>query len=420
MLTAMPATPNPTKAVPTPLPPSVNLPGDTVHVPSRVDGDDHAMRLALLLAQQALWLSNPNPRVGCVIATLDGDVLGTGHTQAAGDAHAEVMALRDAAQRGVSVLGATAFVTLEPCAHTGRTPPCCDALIAAGLQRVVFAALDPNPLVAGQGAARLRAAGIAVSHGLRAQESQWLNIGFFSRMLRKRPWVRLKMAASADGITALPNGQSQWITSAQARADGHAFRARACAVLTGAGTVLSDDPQLTVRDLAITRQPHLVVVDSRLQTPVSAKLLKPSMPAREVWLYHSGAATTEVQKQHRLQEALSGAGAQLLCKRNSAGKVDLNALFLDLGQRGINEVHVEAGSALNGSLLREGLVDELLLYVAPKLLGQGLGLSGFGPLDDLAKAIEMDFATPTVIGPDIRLQAVVRGAAAFLPNQTNA
>ena len=391
---------------------SIGAPGTAPVMPQQVHDDAHAMQLALSLAQQALWLSNPNPRVGCVITAASGHVLGSGHTQAAGSAHAEVMALADAAQRGNSVAGATAFVTLEPCAHTGRTPPCCDALIAIGIKRVVVAALDPNPQVAGQGVARMRAAGIAVSHGLLAGESQWLNIGFFSRMLRNKPWVRLKMAASVDGITALPNGHSQWITCAQARADGHAFRARACAVLTGAGTVLSDDPQLSVRGLDIQRQPHLVVVDSRLQTPLGAKLLAATTPARAVWLYHSGSAPADTQA------ALTHAGAELRTLRNAAGKVDLSGMFSDLAHRGVNEVHVEAGSALNGSLLREGLVDELLLYVAPKLLGQGLGLSGLGPFERLSDAIEMTFAAPTVIGSDIRLQAVASGADAFINDQT--
>ena len=411
MLCAMPAHAN-ISATDLPAQPataaSIGAPGTAPAMPQQVRDDAHAMQLALLWAQQALWLSNPNPRVGCVITTPSGHVLGSGYTQAAGSAHAEVRALAHAAQQGVTVAGATAFVTLEPCAHTGRTPPCCDALIAAGIKRVVIAALDPNPQVAGQGVARMRAAGIEVSHGLLARESQWLNIGFFSRMLRNKPWVRLKMAASVDGITALPNGQSQWITSAQARADGHAFRARACAVLTGAGTVLSDNPQLNVRGLDVERQPHLVVVDSRLQTPLNAQLLPASTPARAVWLYHSGCTHADTQA------ALTHAGAELRTMCNAAGKVDLTAMFSDLAQKDINEVHVEAGAALNGSLLREGLVDELLLYVAPKLLGQGLGLSGFGPLDSLCDALEMNFATPTVIGPDIRLQAVVDGADAFL------
>ncbi|MDO8250784.1 MAG: bifunctional diaminohydroxyphosphoribosylaminopyrimidine deaminase/5-amino-6-(5-phosphoribosylamino)uracil reductase RibD, partial [Rhodoferax sp.] len=216
------------------------------------------------LADQGLMLTSPNPSVGCVITSAGGAVIGQGHTQRAGEPHAEVMALRDASAQGHCVKGATAYVTLEPCSHHGRTPPCCDALIAAGIGKVVVSIEDPNPLVAGQGIARLRAAGIEVEVGPGAAESRELNIGFFSRMIRKTPWVRMKMAASLDGTTALANGQSQWITSPEARADGHAWRARASAVLTGIGTVLQDNPRLDVREVATPRQPHLVVVDSRL------------------------------------------------------------------------------------------------------------------------------------------------------------
>ena len=389
-------------------PASVNQAAPAPDMPSSVDSDTHAMRLAMAWAHQALWLSNPNPRVGCVLTAANGSVIASGFTQAAGGPHAEAMALRQATERGLSTVGATAFVTLEPCSHVGRTPPCCDALIESGIKRVVIGALDPNPQVAGQGLARIRNAGIEVSHGLLANESRWLNVGFFSRMLRQRPWVRLKMAASSDGVTALPNGNSQWITSEQARADGLAFRARSCAVLTGAGTVLADNPRLNVRGFSLQRHPHLVVVDSRLQTPPDAKLMNPTQPVRDVWLYHSGIAGLAVQA------GLSEAGAQLRAMGNAAGKVDLAALFADLAQREVNEVHVEAGSALNGSLLREGLVDEVVLYFAPTLLGQGLGLSSFGPLTELVQGIDMDFAAPSLIGPDVRLQALVRGADSFL------
>jgi diaminohydroxyphosphoribosylaminopyrimidine deaminase/5-amino-6-(5-phosphoribosylamino)uracil reductase len=226
---------------------------------------DHTlMNQALALARQALFLTSPNPRVGCVLASASGEVLGQGHTQRAGEAHAEVMALRDAAERGVNVQGATAYVTLEPCAHQGRTGPCCDALVAAGVARVVASLEDPNPLVAGQGLARLRAAGLQVEVGLGAEEARELNIGFFKRMTTGLPWVRLKVAASLDGQTALLNGISQWITSAPAREDGHAWRARACAVLTGIGTVLEDDPRMDVRAVPTPRQPTLVVVDLSL------------------------------------------------------------------------------------------------------------------------------------------------------------
>jgi len=242
---------------------------------------------ALQQAQAALLRANPNPRVGCVLVNPAGQVIGQGSTQQAGGPHAEVMALRDAQALGHSTAGATAYVTLEPCSHHGRTGPCCDALVHAGIGRVVAALPDPNPLVAGQGFARLRAAGVAVDiagdsadPALRdwAAAARELNIGFFSRMLRGTPWVRLKTAASLDGVTALPNGQSQWITGEAARADGHAWRARACAVLTGIGTVLQDRPRLDVRGIDTPRQPALVVVDSDLQTPPDAALFAPRRP----------------------------------------------------------------------------------------------------------------------------------------------
>jgi diaminohydroxyphosphoribosylaminopyrimidine deaminase/5-amino-6-(5-phosphoribosylamino)uracil reductase len=236
---------------------------------------DRLMQDALVLAGQAVALSEPNPRVGCVIVAPDGRVIGRGHTQQAGGPHAEVMALRDAAAAGESVRGATVVVSLEPCAHHGRTPPCCDALVAAGVGRVVMALQDPNPLVAGQGAARLRAAGIEVVSGPGAEAARELNIGFFSRMERQRPWVRLKVAVSLDGRTALANGTSQWITGEAARADGHAWRRRAGALLTGVGTVLDDDPRLDVRLVDTPRQPLRVVVDSRLDTPPAARIVQP-------------------------------------------------------------------------------------------------------------------------------------------------
>ncbi|RYY80227.1 MAG: bifunctional diaminohydroxyphosphoribosylaminopyrimidine deaminase/5-amino-6-(5-phosphoribosylamino)uracil reductase RibD, partial [Comamonadaceae bacterium] len=235
---------------------------------------------ALALARRAIGVSDPNPRVGCVIVSTDGShVLGAGHTQPAGQAHAEIMALRDAAAQGHDVRGATAYVTLEPCAHQGRTGPCCDALVAAGIGRVVASLQDPNPLVGGQGFARLRAAGVAVEVGPGADAAHALNVGFFHRMVHGRPWVRMKVAASLDGQTALENGRSQWITAEPARADGHAWRARAGAVLTGIGTVLDDDPRLDVRLVPVARQPLLVVVDSRLQTPPNAALF---LPGRQV------------------------------------------------------------------------------------------------------------------------------------------
>lgn len=360
---------------------------------------------ALELATQALCLSNPNPRVGCVITTPDGRILGQGFTQQAGGPHAEVMALRDAAARGNDVRKATAFVTLEPCSHQGRTGPCCDALIGAGIGKVVASIADPNPLVSGQGFARLRAAGVEVVVGPGAAESRELNIGFFSRMVRGTPWVRMKTAASLDGTTALANGQSQWITSPEARADGHAWRARACAVLTGIGTVLNDDPRLDVRDVATPRQPHLVIVDSQLQTPLQARLF--SIPGRTCLIY---TASDDAAK----QAALEGQGATVIRLANAQGKVDLGAMLQDLGRkRAVNELHVEAGHKLNGSFLREGLVDELLLYLAPRLLGPGLGMAQTTPLQVLANGTALDYVSVDRIGPDLRIVARVQGRDRF-------
>jgi diaminohydroxyphosphoribosylaminopyrimidine deaminase/5-amino-6-(5-phosphoribosylamino)uracil reductase len=339
-----------------------------------------------------------------VIVSADGArVLGEGRTQAAGQAHAEVMALADAAARGHDVRGATAYVTLEPCAHHGRTGPCCDALVAAGIARVVASLTDPNPLVAGEGFARLRAAGVAVEVGPGAEASRELNLGFFSRMVRQVPWVRMKIAASADGQTALADGTSQWITSEPARADGHAWRARAGALLTGIGTVLEDDPRLDVRLAPVGRQPPLVVVDSRLQTPPTAALFGTQRP---VWIY---AAETHPEA----QAALQARGASVIHLPGAGGKVDLAAVLKDLGGRGVNELHVEAGFKLNGSLLREGLVDEFLLYFAPKLLGPGRGMVNIGPLAALDEAVPLEFTEVERIGPDLRVLARIPGRADF-------
>jgi diaminohydroxyphosphoribosylaminopyrimidine deaminase/5-amino-6-(5-phosphoribosylamino)uracil reductase len=361
------------------------------------------INLALQLAKQAQNLTSPNPAVGCVLVSAQGDVIGQGHTQAAGSAHAEVMALRDAASRGHAVTGATAFVTLEPCSHHGRTGPCCDAWIAAGIAKVVAAIADPNPLVSGQGFERLRAAGIHVEVGPGAEASRELNIGFFSRMLRQTPWVRMKMAASLDGTTALANGQSQWITSLEARTDGHAWRARASAVLTGIGTLLQDDPSLDVRLVETQRQPHRIIIDSQLQTPLDARIFKPE---GQVWIYT--ASTDEVKTQ-----ALQNRGASVISLPGANGKVDLAAVLRDLGQRQINELHVEAGFKLNGSLVREGLVDEFLLYLAPKLLGPGQGLLALPALQTLTGAVALEFISADRVGPDLRLVARMEGRGIF-------
>jgi len=364
---------------------------------------------ALLLAARATRLSAPNPRVGCVIVSAAGDILGEGHTQAAGGAHAEVMALRDAQARGHTVRGATAYVTLEPCAHHGRTGPCCDALVAAGIARVVASISDPNPLVAGQGFGRLRAAGVRVEVGAGAAQARALNIGFFSRMLRQTPWVRMKLAASLDGVTALPDGQSQWITASEARTDGHAWRARACAILTGIGTVLRDQPRLDVRLVETPRQPHLVVVDSALQTPPDASIF---VAGRRVFIYAAARNDDKAQ-------ALEAAGATVLylpgtgSDSRPTGKVDLAAMLRDLARLEINELHVEAGHQLNGSLVREGLVDELLVYLAPKLLGQGAGMARFGPVATLAEALPLVFQSTEMVGADLRILAQVQGRSDF-------
>jgi diaminohydroxyphosphoribosylaminopyrimidine deaminase/5-amino-6-(5-phosphoribosylamino)uracil reductase len=370
------------------------------------------LHTAQALATQALTLSNPNPRVGCVLSDASGRIVGQGHTQAAGGPHAEVMALRDAQAQGHDVRGGTAYVTLEPCSHHGRTPPCCDALVGAGLAEVVIATLDPNPLVAGQGAERLRAAGLRVhvmpAHSPESRAARELNIGFFSRMVRGRPWVRLKMAASLDGISALPNGVSQWITSEAARADGHAWRARACAVLAGVGTVRSDNPTLDVRALPTTRQPHLYVVDSRFETLPSAALLQP-LASGQPRAVHIVGTEDHAQAQPERLAALQAAGAQTLALKtdDTQAKVDLGELMAHLGRSGVNELHVEAGHGLNASLFRGGWVDECLIYLAPQLLGQGAGMASLGPLNALSEGVALSFDTVDRVGPDLRVIARV-------------
>ena len=366
-----------------------------------------SIRQALTLATQSLTLTSPNPRVGAILTKTDGTILGRGHTQAAGGPHAEIMALRDAAAQGYSVAGATAYVTLEPCSHQGRTGPCCDALIAAGIQKVVASIADPNPLVSGQGFARLRAAGIEVIVGPGAEAARELNIGFFSRMIRKTPWVRMKIAASLDGKTALNNGTSQWITSSEARTDGHAWRARACAVLTGIGTVLADNPRLDVRLVDTPRQPHLVIVDSRLETPLDAHLF---ITGRSTYIY--AAVPNNIKK-----AALEAQGAIVIylpgLTPETESKVDLKAMLHDLAAREINELHVEAGHKLNGSLIREGLVDEFVVYLAPKLIGQGRDMAHFGPLSDLSQATPLAFQSTQMLGPDLRIVARIPGRDQF-------
>lgn len=352
---------------------------------------DHlAMARALRLAEHGLETTTPNPRVGCVVVK-DGRTVGEGWHRRAGEPHAEVHALREA---GDAARGATVYVTLEPCTHHGRTPPCADALVSAGVARVVAAMEDPNPVVSGGGLARLRAAGVAASAGLMADAARELNTGFISRMTRGRPWLRLKAAGTLDGKTALNNGVSQWITGEAARRDGHRWRARACAILTGIGTVRSDDPQLNVRAVACERQPQRVLVDARLDVPLSAKVLQDGCVV--------AAAVDDPRKAAQLAEL----GCEVLVLPNAQGKVDLQALLQELGRRGINELHAEAGMKLNGSLLREGCVDELLLYVAPMLIGDAAqGLFNLPELTQLDRAVRLTLRDVRVVGTDLRIIA---------------
>lgn len=358
-----------------------------------ITSDIDGMRAALAQAAHALHTTTPNPRVGCVFVR-DGELLAEGHTQPAGFAHAEAHAIAHAAANGIDLRGATAYVTLEPCSHHGRTPPCADALVKAGIGRAVVAIEDPNPLVAGRGIARLRAAGIPVELGLLAQEAREINIGFLHRMQHGRPWVRMKTAASLDGGTALPNGASQWITSEAARDDGHAWRAQACAILTGIGTVQQDDPQLTVRAISTPRQPRRVIVDSRLEIAPDARALA----GGGSWIF---AASDEDGRADRLRAD----GHEVILLPDDAGKVDLRAMMQELGRRQINELHVEAGFKLNGSLLRAGVVDELLMYFAPCLLGPAQGIARLPLLEQLDQRLQCRLHEFKQVGPDLRVRA---------------
>lgn len=352
--------------------------------------DRDLMGRALALAAQGLYTTTPNPRVGCVIVK-DGCIVGEGWHEKAGGPHAEVAAL---AQAGEAARGATAYVSLEPCNHVGRTLPCSDALVTAGVARVVAAMRDPNPEARG-GGERLAAAGIAFEHGLLEEAARELNIGFVSRLTRDRPWVRMKIAASLDGRTALANGQSQWITGAEARRDGHAWRARACAVLTGIGTVKQDNPRLDVREVATTRQPLRVVIDSRLETPANARILD----GGKVLIFCAGDDPVR-------REALEARGAEICVLANPSGKVDLPAMLAELARRGTNEVHVEGGVKLNGSLVREGCVDELIVYLAPSLLGDSAqGMVGLAAMSALDERVALKIRGVDRIGGDIRIIA---------------
>lgn len=353
--------------------------------------DHEYMARALRLAESGLYSTTPNPRVACLIVK-DGVVVGEGYHRRAGEAHAEIHALRAA---GGAARGANAYVTLEPCSHHGRTPPCAEALIDAGVARVVAAMQDPNPQVAGRGLKRLAAAGIAVDCGLLESEARELNIGFVSRMTRARPWLRMKLAASLDGKSALENGVSQWITGAQARHDGHRWRARACAILTGVGTVVADDPQLNVRDVDTARQPLKVVVDSRLELPLQSKVLS-----------GGGLLIACANDDASRAAALRERGADIVCLPNGQGRVDLPALLAELARRGVNEVHVEGGSKLNGALLAAGLVDELLLYLAPCLIGDAArGLFDLPALKSLQGKYRLLINDVRMVGADLRILA---------------
>lgn len=350
------------------------------------------MTRALGLAAQGLFTTTPNPRVGAVIVR-DGEIVGEGWHRRAGEPHAEIVALAQAAGRA---RGATVYLTLEPCSHFGRTPPCVEALVEAGVARVVAAMGDPNPRVDGRGFDRLRAAGIEVRCGLLQAEAEELNVGFVSRMARGLPWVRMKTAASLDGRTALRDGRSQWITGEAARADGHAWRARACAILTGIGTVRDDDPRMTVRDVETSRQPLRVLVDSKLEVDVDAKLLR------------GGALIACAVDNPGKQAELRDRGCEVIEMANASGKVDLPALMRELAAREINELHVEAGNRLNGSLLREGCVDELLVYLAPSLLGDAMEMFHLPAPDSLEAATRLEFHAVDRIGPDLRILARIR------------
>ena len=346
------------------------------------------MARALALAEKGLYTATPNPRVGCVV-TLGQTVVGEGWHEKAGGPHAEAVAI---GQAGAQAAGATAYVTLEPCSHQGRTPPCVDLILSKKLARVVAAMRDPNPEAA-HGGAKLAAAGVAFEHGLLEAEARELNLGFVSRVTRGRPWVRMKIAATLDGRTALgagPNaGRSQWITGPEARQDGHRWRARACAILTGIGTVKADDPRLTVRGVATPRQPLRVVVDSRLEIPHDARVLEGGGALVFTAIDADRPLNAET---HRLP--------------NAHGKVELPEMLNELARRGVNELHVEAGVRLNGSLLREGCVDEFLVYLNPSLLGdeaQGMvALSGISSLDE---KVRLKIMSLDRIGDDIRILA---------------
>jgi len=355
--------------------------------------DFYWMSKALEQAASVMFVTTPNPRVGCVIVK-NRQLLGQGATQKAGGPHAEVCAIQHARENRHELAGSTFYVTLEPCSHYGKTPPCVDAIIAAKPARVVIAMADPNPLVGGRGIAKLQEAGIEVRCNLLSEQALALNPGFISRMLNGRPWVWTKLASSLDGRMALYNGQSQWITSAAARADGHYWRARSCVVLTGLGTVLHDDPLMTVRSLATPRQPVRAIIDSRFAVPETARIFN----GEPVWVF-----TTHLDEAKAAR--LLAKNVQLIVMPEKNDHVDLDAVLAWMGKQQINEVHVEAGPGLNGALLQAGLLDELLLYMAPKILGDAQGLFRLPVLSELDQAYQFDFFETQTVTPDLRLRA---------------
>jgi diaminohydroxyphosphoribosylaminopyrimidine deaminase/5-amino-6-(5-phosphoribosylamino)uracil reductase len=360
------------------------------------EADYNFMSLALRLAEQGLNTTSPNPRVGCVLVK-DGKIIGQGAHLKTGEPHAEIMALRDAAQKSPeNIKSATAYVTLEPCSHFGRTPPCANALIDAGIARVIAAMQDPNPKVAGNGLKNLAAAGIIVEDGLMEAQARELNIGFVTRMTQNKPYVRTKIAASLDGQTALANGESKWITGEPARQDVQYWRARSCAILTGVDTVLADNPNMNVR-IATSRQPLKVIVDSQLRTPVDANILKNG----NVLIAHTQG--NEAQK-----AALSATGAELL-QIGTEGKVCLETLLTTLAERGVNELMVEAGQTLNGALLAANLIDEFILYYAPVILGaDARGMLAIPALESMQDRVNLQIIETRQIGQDIRIRAKPR------------
>jgi diaminohydroxyphosphoribosylaminopyrimidine deaminase / 5-amino-6-(5-phosphoribosylamino)uracil reductase len=361
------------------------------------DADHRFMSRALELAAKAMVHATPNPRVGCVVVR-EGRIIGEGFTQRPGSNHAEIEALLDARRAGHDLHGAHVYVTLEPCAHFGRTPPCATALIEAHVAMVIAAVEDPNPQVGGRGLEMLRQAGIDVRCGLLKQDAVEINAGFFSRMIKGRPWVRVKVAASLDGRTGLENGASQWITSEAARADGHAWRARSCAVLSGIGTIRSDDPRLSVRLVETPRQPLKVLVDSRFEVAPQARLFDGNPTLVVCTRRDAGKA-----------EQLAARNVEVIELPGEAnGKVDLVALMRELARRGINELHVEAGSRLNASLLTSGVVDELLAYLAPCLIGPGQPMIGLPAVTSLTQVRRLTLREVVRIGDDVRVLARVQ------------